>query len=121
LGLDRSPSATTKLFGELVRRQRAQNLLLGGLPPRWRLGGNFPIRTRILELGDELCRFIVRELPSSLSLSKAHWAACVAEVGMSCLLEKVQKFSNLPCGGWRTCLLTKRHVRILAYGSIKQG
>ena len=47
LGLDGSPPATTKLTGELFRRQRTQHLLLSGLPPRWRSNGNTPVRLRV--------------------------------------------------------------------------
>jgi hypothetical protein len=44
LGFAGSPSATTELTGELFGRQRAQHLLLGGSPPRWRSNGNAPVR-----------------------------------------------------------------------------
>ena len=42
------------------------------------------------------------ELSSRLTLGEAHWAACIAKVGMSGSLEEVQKLSYLLCRGRRT-------------------
>jgi hypothetical protein len=44
---------------------------------------------------DERRRFIAGELACSLTLGKPHWAACIAEVRVTGLLEEGQQFSYL--------------------------
>jgi hypothetical protein len=68
---------------------------LGGLALCRHSGWSTPVGLCVQQLADERRRFVASELACSLTLGEAHWATCIAEIGMAGLLQEGQQFSYL--------------------------
>jgi len=98
LRLNRRPSAPSKFTRKLLGRQHLQELLLRRLPPRRGCDQWSSIGLCILQLLDESCSFVTRELAPGLTLGEPHWSSCIPKIGVPGNLEKFQEFSHLGLG-----------------------